>query len=150
MNLKVLSKLYDQLTARERLPLLIAAAVHGDAVDRRRLLDSAPTEPYAISHHHILARALDEATTIHLMTLLDVAASSWQWWGLWGWHQLKSHRPTVADQAAVGGADGPADEEAEGVRNLCMVRYQAYLLHSGWRTTQQRNSRRWKLPRKSR
>ena len=48
MNTNNLNKLYDRLTARERLTLLISASVRGDPVERQRLLDSAPSKPYAI------------------------------------------------------------------------------------------------------
>jgi hypothetical protein len=136
MNPKVLTKYYDQLTARERLTLLVAASVRSDAVERQRLLDSAPKAAYWIRHHHLLAQALLEAATVHLLTLLDVAANFWHWWGLWGWRELKRQRPTIPDQVAPDIADDPEDEEAKVVRTLGMVRYQAYLFvthREGWR-----------------
>ena len=125
----------DQLTARARLPLLLAASVRGDPVERQRLLDSAPRAAYLIPHHHALAQALSEASTMHLVTLLDVAANFWQWWGLWGWSELRSQRQTAAEQAGADDAEEAEDEEAESVRVMCMVRHQAYLFlthRQGW------------------
>ena len=61
MNPKVLTKYYDRLTARERLPLLIAASVRGDPLERQQLLDSAPRAHVALRHHHALGQALAEA-----------------------------------------------------------------------------------------
>jgi len=136
MNPNVLTKLYDQLTARERLTLLIAATVRDDLVDRQRLLDSAPSRPYRIRHHHALAQALCEAATAHLLTLLEVTAAFWHWWGLWGWSELRSQRRTAADQAGAKDAVEAEDEESKAVRTMCMVRYQAYLFvthREAWR-----------------
>ncbi len=136
MNPNVLTKLYDQLTARERLTLLIAASVRDDPVDRQRLLDSAPSTPYRIRHHHVLAQALFEAATAHLLTLLEVAANFWHWWGLWGWSELRSQRRTATDQLGAKDTAKAEDEESKAVRILCMVRYQAYLFvthREAWR-----------------
>jgi hypothetical protein len=136
MNPKVLTKYYDQLTARERLMLLVAASVRGDPVERQRLLDSAPRAAYLLPHHHALAQALSEAATMHLLTLLEVAANFWQWWGLWGWSELRSQRRAGPDQAGVPDAEEAEDEQAEVVRVMCMVRYQAYLFvthQEGWK-----------------
>src|SRR6516225_5512330 len=108
MNPKVLTKYYDQLTARERLTLLVAASVRGDPVERQRLLDSAPRAAYLLPHHHALVQALSEAATMHLLTLLEVAANFWHWWGLWGWSELRSQRLTATDQA---GADDTDESE---------------------------------------
>jgi hypothetical protein len=136
MNPKVLTKYYDQLTARERLALLLAASVRGDPVERQRLLDSAPRTAYLLPHHHALAEALSEAATLHLVTLLDVAANFWHWWGLWGWSELRSQRQMAADQARAEDAEEAEDKKAEVVRTMCMVRYQAYLFlthREGWK-----------------
>ena len=136
MNPKVLTKLYDQLTARERLTLLIAASVRDDPVDRQRLLDSAPSTSYRIPHHHALAQALCEAATMHLLTLLELAANFWHGWGLWGWSELRSQKRTAPGPPGVEDAPEAEDEEAKVVRTMCMVRYQAYLFvthREGWR-----------------
>jgi len=136
MNTKNLNKLYDRLSARERLTLLISASVRGDPVERQRLLDSAPSKAYAIPHHHGLAQALAEASTMHVLTLLDIAASLWQWWGLWGWSELRNQRETAPDSAGADDAHSADDEEGEVLRLMCMVRYQAFLFvthREGWR-----------------
>jgi len=136
MNPNVLTKLYDQLTARERLALLIAASFRGDPLDRQRLVDSAPRAAYVIPHHHGLAQALSEAATMHLLTLLEVAATFWQWWGLWGWGELRRQSRSVLDQAGAAAPKDAKDEEKKLVRTMCMARYQAYLFvthREGWR-----------------
>ena len=135
MNPKVLTKYYDQLTARERLALLLAASVRGDPVERQRLLDSAPRAAYLLPHHHALTQALSEAATMHFVSLLEVAANFWHWWGLWGWSELRSQRLAGLDQGAADDADDPEDDVADIVRTMCMVRYQAYLFRThrqGW------------------
>src|SRR5579859_2918692 len=83
MNTDGLAKLYGHLTARERLPLIMAAAVRGDEEERRRLVDSAPKVELQVPDFFGLGKALAEAADIHLLTLLDLAANFWQWWGLW-------------------------------------------------------------------
>jgi hypothetical protein len=47
MNFHRLTKLYDQLTPTERLPLIIAARARGDAVEQARLVESAPLQKLA-------------------------------------------------------------------------------------------------------
>jgi hypothetical protein len=136
MNLKALSKHYDQLTARERIALLIAASSRSDPLECQRLLSSAPKAHYSIPHHRAVAEALAEAASLHLLTRLDVAANFWQWWGLWGWSELRSHSRTTANQGSTDNASEAQSEEAEIVRLMCMVRYQAFLFVThveGWK-----------------
>jgi hypothetical protein len=121
MNLHVLTKLYDHLSARERLTLFVAASVRGDAVERQRLVDSTSSAACLIPHRHALAQALDKAATMPFVTLLDGAANFWQWWGLWGSSELRSQNQTVLHQVGADAADDPKDEEAEVVRILCVV-----------------------------
>ena len=94
MNTKTLTKLYDRLTARERLPLLIAAGARGDDVERERLLATAPWVTFSAPHHYRLADALYKAADWHRLILLDLAANFWQWWGLWMIHGVQANRPT--------------------------------------------------------
>jgi hypothetical protein len=66
---------------------------------------------------------------------LDVAASYWQWWGLWGWHGQRRQGQTVRAQGRAAGAGDASAEDAEELRIYCMVRYQAYLFITpidGW------------------
>jgi hypothetical protein len=136
MNSKVLTKFYDQLTAGERLPLLVAAAVRGDAVERQRLVGSAPSREFEVPHHYGLATALAEAADFHLLTLLDLAASYWQSWGLWGWHGQRHRGNTIRDQGGASDAGDAPAEDTEEFRLYCMVRYQAFLFLThveGWK-----------------
>jgi hypothetical protein len=130
MNTHKLGKQYNRLTARERGLLIVAASSRGDAVERERLLASAPRLTYETPHHVPFARALAEASDMHLMNLLNLAAQFWQWWGLWGWHGQRL-------QAGVGAqANGKKQSsDAQEVRMHHMTRYQAYLFVThvdGW------------------
>ena len=83
MNTKHLAKLYDQLTPHERVPLIMAAGARGDQAEQKHLTASAPKETYEVPNYYGLAKALKEAGYFHLLTLLELAANFWQWWGLW-------------------------------------------------------------------
>jgi hypothetical protein len=134
MDTKNLTKLYGRLTPRERLPLIVAASVRADAVERTRLATSAPSASFRVPDHYGWAQALAEAADFHLLTLLDLAAKFWQWWGLWGWHGLR--RQGKVDRNRVGAKGGTATSDPEDVRLHCMVRYQAFLflVHvDGWK-----------------
>jgi hypothetical protein len=136
MNSNNLNKLYDQLSARERLALLVAASARGDAVDRQRLQSSAPRLRLEAPHHYGLATALIEAADFHLLSLLELAASYWQWWGLWGWHGQSRQSKTVQVPGGAGEAVNASARDTEGFRLYCMVRYQAFLFLThveGWK-----------------
>jgi hypothetical protein len=133
MNSNALNKLYPELTAKERLALMIAAGRRDDASESQRLADSAPRQRFEASHHYSLAHALIEAAHLHLLTLLDLAAKYWQWWGLFGWGHVERLVPPVADADAT--AQGRhADEEEARVYGL--LRYHALLFVThveGWK-----------------
>jgi hypothetical protein len=74
MNTNALAKHYDQLTPRERLPLILAASARGDAVERERLARSGPRVGLTVPDHFGLAQAFDELSTLHLLELLNLAA----------------------------------------------------------------------------
>lgn len=74
MNTKALSNCYDTLTARERLPLILAATARGDEVERDRLVRSAPRVVYSVSNYMGLADAFDTVRMFHLLELLATAA----------------------------------------------------------------------------
>jgi hypothetical protein len=76
-------QLYVQLTPRERLPLIMAAHVRGDAAEQNRLVSSARTRSLQVPDYYPLARAQSKAVFWHMLTLLDLAGRFWQWWGLW-------------------------------------------------------------------
>src|SRR6516164_4054709 len=82
MNFHHLTKLYNELTPSERLSLIVAAGARGDQAEQKRLSASAPKEAYEVPNYYGLANALKEAGHFHLLTLLDLAANFWQWWGL--------------------------------------------------------------------
>jgi hypothetical protein len=133
MNTHSLNKLYSQLTAKERLALMIAAGHRDDASERQRLAESAPRQHFAVSHHHDLATALLDVAHLHLLTLLDLAATYWQWWGLYGWTNLERLVPSVAG-TDTGAAEHRADEEEARLHRL--MRYHAFLFVThvdGWR-----------------
>ena len=134
MNTKNLAKNYNQLTARERLPLLLAASARGDAVEQHRLMNSAPRIGLSAPHHYRLGEALITAAHLHMMTLLDLAVKYWQWWGLWGWHGLR--RETKTDQRRVRGKRAAATPDTEEVRHRSVMRHHAFLFITyvdGWR-----------------
>jgi hypothetical protein len=134
MNTNDLAKHYDQLTARERLPLILAASARADAVERQRLLDSAPRVRFEAPHHFRLADALFEAAHFHLITLLDLAATYWQWWGLWGWHCLRDE--TEKDNSGGRGKRAAAAARTKEARIYNLTRYHAFLFVThvdGWK-----------------
>jgi hypothetical protein len=120
MNTTGLAKHYGHLTAPERLPLLMAAALRGDEEERLRLMGSAPKVGFQVPDYFGLGNALTEATTLYLLTLLDLAANFWQWWGLW----LAPKGPTDSDKGKRK-ATAKANQSRE-FRLYCMVRYHAY------------------------
>jgi hypothetical protein len=82
MDSDQLARRYATLTARERLPLLLAARVRGDDVEAERLLESAPRELWRVPHHQTLAEALCDLSLLHVALLLDAAAQLWHADGL--------------------------------------------------------------------
>jgi hypothetical protein len=77
MNTKCLAKLYDHLTPRERLPLILAASARGDDVEGERLARSAPRMALRLPDYHGLGEGLFLASLFHLIGVLDVAALFW-------------------------------------------------------------------------
>ena len=74
MNTKALSRNYQTLTPRERLPLIMAAAARGDEVELQRLAQSAPKESYRVPDYFGLAHSFRETLVLHFMELLEAAA----------------------------------------------------------------------------
>jgi hypothetical protein len=133
MNLDHLAKLYDRLTPRERLPLIIAAGARGDATEQQRLSTSAPKQRFEVSDYYPLAKALGEAVHYHLLTLLDLAANFWQWWGLWMGHGLtESDAPsTHKGRRRRATADLVREWRAYGVMRYYAARFVAHV--DGWK-----------------
>jgi hypothetical protein len=88
MNSYRLDRVYDQLIPRERLPLIMAANLRGDAAEQNRLTSSARMRSFQMPDYFPLARAQAKAVFWHMLTLLDLAGHFWQWWGLWMTHAL--------------------------------------------------------------
>jgi hypothetical protein len=82
MNTNGLAKLYDRLTPKERLPLILAASARGDQTEQDRLAHSAPKKEWRMPDYYGLAEAMLFASLFHLLQLLDVAALFWQVNGL--------------------------------------------------------------------
>ncbi|MBI3463852.1 MAG: hypothetical protein HY000_12470 [Planctomycetes bacterium] len=121
MNTNSLAKQYATLTPRERLPLIMAAAVREDESERMRLVNSAPRFTCTVPDHFPLAQALDEAASIFMMRLLDLATWFWRASGL-------------LEQRFWRRIDEPEDETDAEMWDL--VRLFAYLFSTklqGWR-----------------
>jgi hypothetical protein len=109
MKTNGLARLYDQLTPRERLPLLLAAAARGDDAEADRLANSAPRGLYRLPDYHGLGEGLTLLLLLHVQTLLDRAANFWLVTGL-------------AEGQALAWGDGekdpPAARRLEGVARM--------------------------------
>lgn len=75
MNTKTLARHDDTLTPRERFPLIVAAAVRGDDLERERLVSSAPRATYSMPATWRLANRFEFLSHFMFMKLLDLAAS---------------------------------------------------------------------------
>ena len=82
MNTKGLAKQYDKLAPKERLPLIVAASLRGDDLERERLMNSAPRHLYRLPDYHWLADDLQSLVLILNSKLLDLAVSYWRMLGL--------------------------------------------------------------------
>jgi hypothetical protein len=112
MNTNGLAKLYGQLTARERLPLIVAATARGDEADRARLVASGPTSLFRVPDYYGLAEGLRSLAVLHVARMLDLAARYWHASGL------------LAQEADFRGRAG----KAERARRLGAARMLAHLL----------------------
>jgi hypothetical protein len=82
MTTDCLARLYDRLTPRERLPLIIAASARGDDADRARLVGSAPTSLFRVPDYYGLADGLRTLAMFHVAEMLDLAARYWRGSGM--------------------------------------------------------------------
>ena len=78
MNVKDLTKLYDRLTPRERLPLIIAASERGDEAEADRLAHAAPRMELRLPDYHGLGEGLLWLTLFHMIGQLDLSLAFWQ------------------------------------------------------------------------
>jgi hypothetical protein len=77
MNTNGLARLYDKLTPRERLPLIVAAVDRGDDVEADRLSRSAPRLYFGLPDYHGLAEGLQLLVLFHLLHLQERAIHYW-------------------------------------------------------------------------
>jgi hypothetical protein len=77
MNTKGLAKLYDRLTPRERLPLIVAASAREDEIELERLARSAPTVAFRAPDYFGLAEAVQMLGLFHVLQVLDLATLFW-------------------------------------------------------------------------
>lgn len=78
MNTNALAKRYNLLTPLERLPLIVAASVRGDELERDRLSHSAPRVLWKLSDYFPHAEALGSLALVHLADMLDQVAVFWK------------------------------------------------------------------------
>jgi hypothetical protein len=115
-----LAKLYDRLTPRERLPLILAASARGDEAELDRLVNSAPSKVFRVPDYFGQAEGLELAALLQQIELLDVAAAYW-----WVGGMLAEHEAWT---------DGEEDEPSKRLR--AVVRMFAYIFTTkldGWR-----------------
>jgi hypothetical protein len=74
MNTNGLARHYKTLTAWERLPLIAAASVRGDEVERDRLARAAPKRDFRVPDYWGLCEALEELAVVYLLRQLDLGA----------------------------------------------------------------------------
>jgi hypothetical protein len=78
MNTNGLARHYKALTPWERLPLIAAASVRGDEVERDRLARSAPRRDFRVPDYWGLCDGLEELAVVYLLRQLDLAALYWR------------------------------------------------------------------------
>jgi hypothetical protein len=78
MTTKQLARYYPTLTPWERLPLIVAASLRGDAVEREQMVRSAPRHGFRVPDYWGLAEGLDELAKLYLLAQLDLAAVYWR------------------------------------------------------------------------
>jgi hypothetical protein len=69
-----LTQLYDRLTIKERIPLLLAAQARGDASEYQRLLRSSPQRTWCFAEHLWTEQALHVLALTYTSEQLDAAA----------------------------------------------------------------------------
>jgi hypothetical protein len=78
INATNLSRHYDTLEPRERLPLIIAASLRGDEVEKERLVRTAPKRTWAVPDFHGFAEGLREQVVEYLLQQLSGASLVWE------------------------------------------------------------------------
>jgi hypothetical protein len=136
MNIKTLARHYAQLTARERLLLILGASAREDAVEQQRLMDSAPRVLLEAPHHHGLGQALFILASLQMMTLLDLAAKYQHWLGLWDQHRFHCQIKALKGQVGMRHTNDVVAEYTEETWLRGLARYHALLFITyieGWK-----------------
>ena len=82
MNTNALAWLYDRLTPRERLPLIMAATERSDEAEADRLSRSAPRIHVSLPDYHGLGEGLFLLSLFHIMGQLHFGLLFWQGTGI--------------------------------------------------------------------
>jgi hypothetical protein len=77
MNTSRLAHMYDLLTAKERLPLILAAEKRGDEIEQQRLESSAPWGELHCRDYLFRAQMVHVLTLIYVTEQLDHLANYW-------------------------------------------------------------------------
>jgi len=77
MNSSRLANMYDRLTAKERLPLILAAEKRGDDIERQRLESSAPPRVVCCPDYLFRAQVVHMLTMMYVNEQLDHLAIYW-------------------------------------------------------------------------
>jgi hypothetical protein len=77
MNTSQLAKMYNRLTAKERLPLILAAEKRGDDIERQRLESSAPLGVRCCPDYIFRAQVVHLLALTYVNEQLDLLANYW-------------------------------------------------------------------------
>ena len=89
MNTSKLEKNYRNLTAWQRLALLIDARRRNDDLELHRLRDSAPCFSIQVFHQYFAGQAFWSAMNAHAIQMRELAAKFWIGWACLGWLKRK-------------------------------------------------------------
>jgi hypothetical protein len=78
IHTSTLSRHYDTLKPRERLPLIVAACLRGDEAEVELLTRSAPRQVWEMPDYYWLADKLREQAAQYLLEQLSAAALLWE------------------------------------------------------------------------
>jgi hypothetical protein len=123
MNTDALAKLYDRLTPRERLSLIMAANARGDETEENRLARSAPRTTFSVPDFYGLAEGVQNITLFIMIDLLDTAVRFWLAGGKWSESVAFKGKRSDASQRELNVSAGLAGylikEKLAGWRQFC-------------------------------
>src|SRR5262249_31198633 len=111
---------YFDLTAKERLSLLVAASARNDGVERQRLAWSAPTCRFELPNYFGLSSGMQNLTLFHSIQLLDLAALYWHAAGM------------LEQEEYFKGKEGTSSKERL-LGTACMLAYVFTVNVDGWK-----------------